>query len=676
MSTPNENVPAWQFNTIPGNANQGSILMTRNDITDPPFNQSDFIWKAMEDIIGTADVKLDYDEETNIYTLSKAVGHRDNDGNWTYDWTVVGTWNALTNEVVEILRSLAYVEYVYDTSVANTLKVYGVKKDGTRTLLVDIAFATTQYVDQAISNLKNITTDAPLVYHDSGNIRTIGIKLAASDFIVNSDGTLQTNLIVNSSSLAIDKTFSAYYITQTLLKNKFNYVGDVQDKIALPSGMDIGSVYKVANEEDLYVYLGPVVGWYPFTYIAESFNAYAIELHKEVNGLYAKLRYDTVDFTIDSFLNLKSQLIDDSMDASDPLSNRKTYSINKILSLLTSIYRYKGQVDYYDLLPTTGLIVGDCYNVKYVGTSVQGSTELDGDNYAWDGTDWDDLSGEYRAGSGIVINGKTISATGISFNIGDGLQATGSGSTTTLQTRITNGIEYVNIGTTANPVNALGTKAGSGVTVNAAGVNVNTGQTTQTINDNIEVKPHNGLVISANGLDINANFAIKDTPLGTDGSKLALYSDGKIAVDFTESPVVLTGELLYSGETGSTFSLNIGTVNHLNEYDMIGLSIASKVTATGVVSTIAEKIMFKTTDRQINWFDMGNINGDFSGATTGIQARGFIFKNVNMANSIIGSFSEYVFGGTAFGGSGNWIVNSTSTGSAHRVVKIYGIKAR
>lgn len=86
------NIPAWQFNTIPGNAVQGSILLTRRDIGNPPFNQSDFTWYPMEDVVGIANIKLEYDQSSNYFKLYKAKGHINNKKKWTYEWEFVGEW--------------------------------------------------------------------------------------------------------------------------------------------------------------------------------------------------------------------------------------------------------------------------------------------------------------------------------------------------------------------------------------------------------------------------------------------------------------------------------------------------------------------------------------------------------------------------------------------------------
>lgn len=61
------------------------------------------------------------------------------------------------------------------------------------------------------------------------------------------------------------------------------------------------------------------------------------------------------------------------------------YTKAEIDAMMTTLFTYKGSVaTYTDLtnIPTSGLKVGDCYNVL-----------SDGSNYAWDGTSWDLLSG-------------------------------------------------------------------------------------------------------------------------------------------------------------------------------------------------------------------------------------------------------------------------------------------
>ena len=66
----------------------------------------------------------------------------------------------------------------------------------------------------------------------------------------------------------------------------------------------------------------------------------------------------------------------------DHYKKTETYSKSEIDTKLVAIYKYRGTVASYSNLPTTGLTVGDVYNVEDTG-----------DNYAWTGTEWDKLGG-------------------------------------------------------------------------------------------------------------------------------------------------------------------------------------------------------------------------------------------------------------------------------------------
>ena len=59
------------------------------------------------------------------------------------------------------------------------------------------------------------------------------------------------------------------------------------------------------------------------------------------------------------------------------------YTKTEVDGKVSAVYKYKGTVATYSDLPSTGLIIGDVYNV-----------ETDGSNYAWTGTIWDKLGGD------------------------------------------------------------------------------------------------------------------------------------------------------------------------------------------------------------------------------------------------------------------------------------------
>jgi len=59
------------------------------------------------------------------------------------------------------------------------------------------------------------------------------------------------------------------------------------------------------------------------------------------------------------------------------------YTKTEVDGKVASVYKYRGTVSTYSNLPTTGLTIGDVYNVA-----------ADGSNYAWTGTTWDKLGGD------------------------------------------------------------------------------------------------------------------------------------------------------------------------------------------------------------------------------------------------------------------------------------------
>jgi len=155
----NQNTPAeWGHPVLPSPAVQGMVLMTKTDFATPPSEASQFMWKLMEDVFGVHNIKLEWDSATNIYTVKASAGHLNNDGTWVESWRTIGTITGLSTEAEEKIRQLTYASYRYDTSVANALKVYGVKLDATEVLLCDITFANASYVDGITGNKANLQT--------------------------------------------------------------------------------------------------------------------------------------------------------------------------------------------------------------------------------------------------------------------------------------------------------------------------------------------------------------------------------------------------------------------------------------------------------------------------------------------------------------------------------------
>ena len=265
-----ENIYNWQFNCIPGNANQGAILLTRDDIQRPPFAQDDFIWKAMEDVIGVANCKLEYDEEHNLYKIYKAKGHQDNNGNWSYTWEQFGSWEALTEEVAQALRDLIYVSYDFVEATEGgltTLKMYGIRKNGNRDLLTTITFTSKTYIDTTINNLRTeltnlINTNKPI----NGNATTVSQQTNGRQIDVNVDNdsikitsNQLTADVFDDTQVRNDKGWSSAKISQEMM-SAMHYKGQVATYNDLPTtGQQVGDCYNVEDTGDNYAWNG--IGW-------------------------------------------------------------------------------------------------------------------------------------------------------------------------------------------------------------------------------------------------------------------------------------------------------------------------------------------------------------------------------------------------------------------------------
>lgn len=422
----NQSIPEWQHPVLPGQAVQGSILFTTTDFTNPPQSQSNFIWMAMEDIIGVANVRVDYDDKENLFTLYKAKGHLDNNGEWHYEWEAVISWNGITEEVEQALEALVYIEYRFDTTTANRLVVYGRKKDGSEDIICNISYTTKEEFNTAITTLNNRCSTIETNLNNEINRAT------------NRENTIETNL-------------------DNEIQRATNRESELYDLI-MAATMNAGQAIEVTSDK------------------------------------YINVKYDNDSIKLNTANQLKADVFDDTQTRND-----KGWSSAKIAQQLTSAMTYEGQVATVSDLPT-GLGIDDkgkTYNVQE-----------DGDNYTWNGTGWDNLSGEYIAGAGIDITGKVIKATGIAFAIGDGLITEGSGADTTLKADIDQGLEFHS--------NKIRTKLGNGIMFDS--------------NNALKAKgnANAGIDVNANGIGVKASDGIA---VDSNGLYVKCKTDGGIGVD-------------------------------------------------------------------------------------------------------------------------------------------------
>lgn len=101
--------------------------------------------------------------------------------------------------------------------------------------------------------------------------------------------------------------------------------------------------------------------------------------------------------TMDSFNNDVSQLVeeinlklDDTVAASTYLRKDDANTTYAKKTDITNIYKFKGTKTNYADLPTTGVVTGDVWNIT--NANAEHGIKA-GDNVAWNGTAWDNLSG-------------------------------------------------------------------------------------------------------------------------------------------------------------------------------------------------------------------------------------------------------------------------------------------
>lgn len=117
----------------------------------------------------------------------------------------------------------------------------------------------------------------------------------------------------------------------------------------------------------------------------------------QLNNYLTKTDASTTYATKDSLNNEVNQLVeeinlklDDTVAASTYLRQDDANTTYAKKSDITNIYKFKGTKTNYSDLPTTGVIAGDVWNI----TNADAEHGIKaGDNVAWNGTVWDNLSG-------------------------------------------------------------------------------------------------------------------------------------------------------------------------------------------------------------------------------------------------------------------------------------------
>lgn len=205
--------------------------------------------------------------------------------------------------------------------------------------------------------------------------------------------TIDDCIFDNNVPIATNSIITNYTIIGNSIQQMTNVVID-------------GTVYKSAIIKDnKFVEAGYVSDIYASNVAASNApsceavkDALQLKADKTQLGNYlAKTDASTTYATKDSLNNEVNQLVeeinlklDDTVAASTYLRQDDANTTYAKKSDITNIYKFKGTKTNYSDLPTTGVIAGDVWNI----TNADAEHGIKaGDNVAWDGTKWDNLSG-------------------------------------------------------------------------------------------------------------------------------------------------------------------------------------------------------------------------------------------------------------------------------------------
>lgn len=98
------------------------------------------------------------------------------------------------------------------------------------------------------------------------------------------------------------------------------------------------------------------------------------------------------DTTIQGYAPLAGAAFTGAVTVQEPTTANNPATKQYVDSAISSVYKYRGSVANQSALPSSNQTIGDVYNVEDTG-----------DNFAWDGTQWDKLAGTVDLSSYLTI---------------------------------------------------------------------------------------------------------------------------------------------------------------------------------------------------------------------------------------------------------------------------------
>lgn len=222
------------------------------------------------------------------------------------------------------------------------------------------------------------------------------------------------------------------------------------------------------------------------------------------------------------------------------------YDKSAVDAKVSSVYRYKGSVNAYSDLPSTGQIVGDVYNIATADTSHHIKA---GDNVAWNGNAWDVLSGDIDL-SDYYTKTQVDTALGNKVDKVTGKDLSTNDYTTAEQTKLA-GIE------TGAEVNDIDTIQVNGVTQTVTNKTVDISVPLVTHNDTTSPTFWNLLDREPGFYAFNGNLVVSVVADPNDPGEIVAMATGGLVVMGVKSSTVQDGDVLAYGykHTGVGYKL-------------------------------------------------------------------------------------------------------------------------
>lgn len=254
------------------------------------------------------------------------------------------------------------------------------------------------YNGNVLVNGANVTFDGPSLYNVSITtdettsytiIDTSFYNCDVSKATVNSEGAEFYHCVVWGSNItAMPFAISSRFYSCTFPKEdkttSYCYSVVIDDILYANPGIKNGKLVELKFESNI---ANPTIpGNAPSCEAVKD----ALQLKADKTQLNDLATKDSLNNEVNQLVEEINLKLDDTVAASTYLRQDDANATYAKKSDISNIYKFKGTKTNYSELPTTGVITGDVWNI----TNADAEHDIKaGDNVAWNGTAWDNLSG-------------------------------------------------------------------------------------------------------------------------------------------------------------------------------------------------------------------------------------------------------------------------------------------